>query len=142
MRTEILAAVFDRISKQQLNLLLFLSDWYLGKSALTDLSGHVRKVTSDEKMIFVSHQRHKRRIRDYFDHFSVIFEILSKFLIVFVRLILGKVVWRIYSATTGNWHQIWIWFEGRFKEFRVRAIILVAVFYWISKQQINVLFVI
>ena len=142
MRTEILAAVFDRISKQQLNLLFFLSEWYWGKLTLTDLPDHVGKVTSDKKMIFVSHQKHKRRIRDYFGHFSVIFKTLSKFLIVFVRLILGKVVWRIYSATTGNWHQIWIWFEGKFKEFRVQAIILVTVFHWISKQQINLLFVI
>ena len=57
---------------------------------MTDLPGHVGKVTSDKKMIFVSHQKHKRRIRDYFGHFSVIFKTLSKFLIVFVRLILEK----------------------------------------------------
>ena len=89
MQIETLAAVFDRISKQKLNLLLFLSDRYWGKLELTDVPGHNGKVTSDKKFIFISHQRHKGGNRDYCRHFSVIFEITGKFFIVFLRLILG-----------------------------------------------------
>ena len=54
VQIEISAAVFSWISKQQLNLLLFLSDWYCGKLGLTDLRRHNEKVTSDKKMIFIS----------------------------------------------------------------------------------------
>ena len=90
VQIEIFAAVFDWISKQQLNLLLFLSDWHCGKLGLTDLLGHDRKVTLDKKMIFISHQRHKGGYGDYCRHFSLIFEITSIFSIVFVRLILWK----------------------------------------------------
>ena len=56
VQIEIVAAVYDWIFKQQLNLLLFLSDWYCGKLGLTDLPGHDGKVTSDGKMIFIAHQ--------------------------------------------------------------------------------------
>ena len=42
-------------------------------------------------MIFSSYQRYKDGNRDFYSHFSVIFEIKKKFLIVFVRLILRKV---------------------------------------------------
>ena len=45
--------------------------------------------------------------------------------------------WRSYQATMGNWHQIWIWFAGNFKEFRVQMEILAGVFVWICKQQLN-----
>ena len=48
------------------------------------------KVTSDKKMICKSYQRYKGRNRDFCSHFAVIFEIKSKFLIVFAILILGK----------------------------------------------------
>ena len=57
---------------------------------LTDLPGHDRKVTSDRKMIFIPYDSFKGGNRDYCSHFSVIFETTGKFLIVFVRLILGK----------------------------------------------------
>ena len=59
MQFEILAAVFDLILKQQLNLWLFLSDLNYKMLGLTDLPGHHGKVTSDKKMIFISHQRNK-----------------------------------------------------------------------------------
>ena len=90
MQIDILAAVFDWIFKEQSNLLMFLSDWYCEKLGLTDLPGHDGKVRSDMEMIFISHQRYKSRNRDYCSHFSVTFETTGKFLIVFVRLILGK----------------------------------------------------
>ena len=41
-------------------------------------------------MIFISFQRNKEGNRDYYSHFSVIFETTSKFPIVFLRLIFGK----------------------------------------------------
>ena len=41
-------------------------------------------------MISISHQGYKRGNRDYCSHFSVTFETTGKFLIVFVRLIMGK----------------------------------------------------
>ena len=84
VQTEILASVFEWISKQQLNLLLFLSDWYCRK---------LRKLekASAKKMIFMSHQKCKEENRDYGSHFSVIFERARIFLIVFARLILVKV---------------------------------------------------
>ena len=58
---------------------------------MTDLPGR-GKVTSDEKMIFISHQVYKGGNRNYCSHFSVIFETTGKFSIVFKRLILRKVV--------------------------------------------------
>ena len=57
---------------------------------LTDLPGHDRKVRSDKKIISISHQGYKGENRDYCNHFSVTFGTTVKFLIVFVRLILGK----------------------------------------------------
>ena len=69
-----------------------MQDWYWEKWGLTHLPGHNRKVTSDKKIISISHQGYKGGIRDYCSHFSVTFETTGKFLIVFVRLILGKVV--------------------------------------------------
>ena len=58
---------------------------------LTDLPSHDEQVTSDKKTIFISHQNYEGRNRGYCSHFSVIFEITNKFLILFVRMILGKV---------------------------------------------------
>ena len=49
------------------------------------------KVTSDKKMTVTSHQRYKSENRDHCSHFKVTFEKTGKFLIVFVRLKLGKV---------------------------------------------------
>ena len=58
---------------------------------MTCLPGHDGKVTLDKKVIFMSHQGCKGGNRDYCSHFSVTFETTGKFVIVFVRLILGKV---------------------------------------------------
>ena len=58
---------------------------------MTYLPGHDGKVTLDEKMISISHQGYKGGNRDYCSIFSVTFETIGKFLIVFVRLILEKV---------------------------------------------------
>ena len=53
---QILFQLFFRwISKQQLNLVSFLSDWYYEKLGFADLPGHDGKVMPDEKMIFKSH---------------------------------------------------------------------------------------
>ena len=101
---EILLAVFDWISKQQLNLLLFLLDPRCRKLGLTGLPGHNVKVTSDEKMISGSHQRGKSGSRGYWSHFTVTFERKGKVSTFFVRLILGKK--GADGVTTGNWHQI------------------------------------
>ena len=45
--------------------------------------------------------------------------------------------WRIFQATTANWHQIWIWFGCTFKVFRVQMEILAATFDYISNQKVN-----
>ena len=58
---------------------------------MTHLPGHEGKMTSDKKMICNSYQRCKGGNRDCCNHFLVIFERTSKFVIVFVRLISGKV---------------------------------------------------
>ena len=58
------------------------SDGYTGKSD--------EKVTSDNKIICNSYQRYKSRNRDYCSRFLVISEGKSRFAIVFVRFILGK----------------------------------------------------
>ena len=52
---------------------------------------HDGKVTSDKKMISISHQGYKGGNRDYCSHFPVTFKTTGKSVIVFVRLILGKV---------------------------------------------------
>ena len=49
-------------------------------------------MTSDKKMISIFHQGYVGGNRDYCSQFLVTFETTGKFLIVFVRLILGKVV--------------------------------------------------
>ena len=56
-----------------------------------DLPGHDGKATSDKKIIYISYECYKGGNRDYCSHFSVTFVTTGKFLIVFVRLILGKV---------------------------------------------------
>ena len=121
VQIEIPAFVFDCIFKQQLNLLLILSDWICQKLGVTDLPGQDRKMTSDKTMIPISHQRYKGGNRDYCSHFSVTFETTGKFLIVFCKINIGKNGgWRIYQTTSGKWHQIWIWIEGIVKGFRVQ----------------------
>ena len=91
---------------------MFLSDCYCGKLGLTDLPDHNRKVTSDKIMIFYLYQRYKGGNRDYSSHFLVVFEITSKFLIVFVRLILKKVRVDVF---TGPRREIDIRYEFSFK---------------------------
>ena len=91
VQIEIFAFVFDWIFKQQLNLLLILSDWYCRKLGLTDLPGHDGKLISHKKIISISHQGYKDGNRDYCSHFSVTFETRGKFLIFFLRMILEKV---------------------------------------------------
>ena len=98
LQIEILAFAFHWIFKQQLNLLLILSDWYSWKLGLTDLPGHDGKMMSNKTMISISHQRNKVENRDYCSHFSVTFETTDKFLIVFVRLILGKVMDDVFTG--------------------------------------------
>ena len=100
MQSEFLGTVFDWISKQQVTLLLFLNDWYCRKLGLTDLPGQNGKVMSGKKTTFTYHQKYKGENRNYFSHFFAIFEATSKFLIVFVWLILGKkfdfkVTWKV-----------------------------------------------
>ena len=63
----------------------------------TDLPGHKGKVTSDKKMISISHKGYKDGNRDYCSHFSVTFETTGKFIIVFVRLILRKVGVEVFT---------------------------------------------
>ena len=80
VQIEILWSVFDWTSKQQLNLLLFLSDCYCRKLWLMDLPGHNGKVTSDKKTISILYEGYKSGNRDYGSHFSVTFETTGKFL--------------------------------------------------------------
>ena len=58
---------------------------------MTYLPGHDGKVTSDKQKISISLQGYKGGNRDYCRHFSVTIETTGKFVIVFVRFILGKV---------------------------------------------------
>ena len=53
--------------------------------------GHDGRVTSHKKIICKSYQRFRGGNRDFFSHFSMIFEITSKFHIVFVKLMIDKV---------------------------------------------------
>ena len=85
VQIEIPATIFDWISNQQLNLSLFLSDWYCQKLGLPNLHGRDEKVLLEKKMIC------KIGNKDHCSPFPVIFETISKFAIAFVRLISGKV---------------------------------------------------
>ena len=64
---------------------------------MTYLPGHDEKVTSDKKMISISQKGYNSRNRDYCSHFLVTFETTGKFLIVFVRLILGIVGFDVFT---------------------------------------------
>ena len=55
-----------------------------------DLMGHDEKVTSDKKLIYISHQRYKGGNGNYIRHFLVTFKTTCTLVIVFVRLILGN----------------------------------------------------
>ena len=70
----------------------------------------------------------------------MILEITSKFPIVFEDLYLEKWWFTELPGHDGNRCEIWIWFEGSFKEFRVRIEILDTVFDWVSKKQLIFLF--
>ena len=59
-------------------------------------------------MVLNSHQGHKDENRDYCSYFSVIFKTTKKFLIVFVRLILGK---KGIDGVTGPQREIDIRYE-------------------------------
>ena len=65
VQIEILASVFDWISKQQLNLSLFLWDWYCRKLELTDLPGHDGKVTAAIYFILSPYYRSFRSDRGF-----------------------------------------------------------------------------
>ena len=58
---------------------------------MPDLPSQDEKVTSDKKIISISHQGYKGGNTDYYSHILVTFETTGKFLTAFVRLILGKV---------------------------------------------------
>ena len=84
------SAIFNWISKQQVNLSLFLLDLYCRKFGLMNLLGYDGKLTSDKKMIWNSYLRYKGENRDPCSHFLEIFEAASISLTVLVRMILGK----------------------------------------------------
>ena len=77
-----------------------------------DLACHDGKVTAGKKVIFISHSKYKGRKRDYCNVFSVTFETTSKFLFVYVRLILGKVG---VDRVTGSRQEIDIRYEFHLK---------------------------
>ena len=56
---------------------------------MTDLSGHVEKLTSDMNLILNFYEELREQI---LQPSSVTFQTISKFVIAFVRLILAKVV--------------------------------------------------
>ena len=138
-KIEILAAVFDWITKQKLNLLLFYQtdigkNW--GWRIYRTTTGKWRQI----RKWFLSLVKGSR------EEIGIIADILQWFLKEQVnfdcvcKVDIGKSWgWGTYRATTGNWYQIWIWFEKNFKEFRVQIEILGAVFDWITKQQLNLL---
>ena len=98
-----------------------MQDWYWEKWGLTDLPGHNWKFTTDMNLVWSNFQGLGSKKR-----------FLEPFLTEFPRLI-----WRIYRNTTGNWHQIWIWFWPPLKGLRVQAQIFTAIFDWVFKEQTN-----
>ena len=90
-------------------------------------------------MIFISDQRFKYGNRDYLNGIqiqfqngnSVTFEAIGNFLVVFVRLILGKVG---VDGVTGPRREI----DIRYKfDSKVFLAIIVTIFDWLSKQQFS-----
>ena len=65
VQIKILESVLDWISKQQLNLSLFLWDWYCPKLGLPDLPGHDGKETSDINFILSPYYRSFHAERDF-----------------------------------------------------------------------------
>ena len=78
-------------SHQRVYLSLLLKDWYCRKLELKDWLGNYRKWYQIRKKIVFWIKGIKLEIEITAAIFSVIFEITSNFLIVFVRLILRKV---------------------------------------------------
>ena len=66
MQIEIIAAIFDWISKQQLNLSLFLSSWYCRKLRMTDLPGRDRKVRSHMHFILSPYEKPQSADRGFY----------------------------------------------------------------------------
>ena len=91
VQIEIIAAIFKWFSKQQVNLSLLVSGWYLEKWRLTNLPDQDWKLTSDGNLILSSYERSQSANRDYCSHFWLISQAKSKFAIACVRLMLGKV---------------------------------------------------
>ena len=112
IQIEILAVVFDWLSKQQLSFWLFLLDWYCRKLELTGLPGHNGKVTSNKKMIFISHRMSNVGNKNYCSHFSVIFEATSNIPINFLRLLFEKAG---VDRVTGPQQEIDIRYESDLK---------------------------
>ena len=75
---------------------------------MTDLPGHEGTVTADKKMTCNSYQRYKGGNRYYCSNVSAIFETISKFLTVLVRLVLEKVG---VDRFTGPQREIYIRYE-------------------------------
>ena len=140
VQIEILAVVFDWISKQQLNFLLLLLDWSCRKLGLTYLPSHDGKVTSDKKMILIFHHINKGGNGDYWSCYSVIFETTSKFPIAFLWLVSGKLV---VDGVTGPQRESDMGYESDLKiilkNLKCKIEILATVFGWISKHQSNLL---
>ena len=57
VKIEIISTSFDWISKQEVKLLLFLSNWYCRKLGLTDLPGYEKKLISDMNLILSFYER-------------------------------------------------------------------------------------
>ena len=140
VQIEILAVVFDWISKQQLNFLLLLLDWSCRKLGLTYLPGHDGKVTSDKKMILIFHHINKGGNGDYWSYYSVVFETTNKFPIAFLWLVSGKLV---VDGVTGPQRESDMGYESDLKiilkNLKCKIEILATVFGWISKHQSNLL---
>ena len=67
---KIIAAIFDKISKQQVHLSLFLSDWYCQKLSLTTLLCQDGKSTSDMNLILSFHEKD---LREHIENTGAIF---------------------------------------------------------------------
>ena len=68
------------------------------KVGVDGFTGPQRESEVRQKIISISHQVYKGGNRGYWSHFSVTFETAGKFLIVFVRLILGEVGVDVFSG--------------------------------------------
>ena len=137
VQIEILAAIPNQISKQLLNLLLFLSDWYCRKLELMNLPGHDEKVTLVDRKWFITH---KKGITVEIQIITAIFHWFCDWWICncFCKIDIGKNGdWQIYRVMTGKWRQTRKWFVTHIKGVRVEIEIIAAIFQWFLKQQGN-----